>query len=481
MKTWMVLIPTLILGLGACESPGRPSGPDVVARAAGFEFTAQSAAEILAPSRQLPNQPEVAGALADLWVQYFLLARAAAEDSTLGNIDVGILVKRQVEGEMVFKLREQVIQVDTAVSDEEIRMRYENELPGGSVRARHILLQFPEGASQAQADSVRALAESLRSRILGGEDFADLARQYSQDSPTAANGGDLGSFGRNEMVPPFEAAAFALEVGGLSEVVETTFGLHLIRVDERVFPPFEERRDQFRAQIQNQMVMEAESTYVASLVEAAKMEPDTGSFDLVKQLAAEPSMELTPRALDRPLVRYQGGALTLGDFRTWLLTSPATVPEQVQAAPVGQIKDLLESLARSELLVNQAVAEGIEIPSPRQDSIAEGILTGVKGIAQELGFLQLTPQEGESLDAAADRVVRDILVQVVQQNREVYPLQTVAFALKEQHQARIFQAGLARTVELVDELRAQPIAAPRPVPDAVPADTTTPDTAGGQG
>jgi hypothetical protein len=167
------------------------------------------------------------------------------------------------------------------------------------------------------------------------------------------------------------------------------------------------------------------------------------------------------------------------------------VPEQVQAAPVGQINGLLESLARSELLVNRAVAEGIEIPSSRQDSIAEGILAGVKGIAQELGFLQLTPQEGEGLDAAADRVVRDILVQVVQQNREVYPLQTVAFALKEQHRARIFQAGLARTVELVDELRAQPIAAPGPVPDPVPADTTTPDpvpadtttpdTVGGQG
>jgi hypothetical protein len=481
MKEWRVIFPALTLSFAACGGSGEPSGDHIVAQAAGFEFTAETAAGILAPQPELPSQPEVVEALADLWVQYFLLAKAAAEDTTLANIDVTSLVERQVEGEMVSGLRDRVILVDTAVSEQDLRARFEVELPGGSIRARHILLQFPEGASEVQADSVRALAASLRTRIVGGEDFEGLARQFSQDAGSAENGGDLGSFGKGQMVPAFEAAAFALAEGELSEIVETTFGLHLIRVDERVLPDFADMRDQFRTQVQNEMLMQAESTYVANLIEAAEIEPDTASFETARQLGTDPGMELTARALNRTLVRYDGGALTLGEFREWLLTSQANMSAQVQAASDDQISNLLQSLTRSELLVNQAVAEGIEIPVARRDTLATGILAGVKSIAQQLGFFELSPLEGESDEAAADRAVREILTGVVQEGREVFPLQTVGYVLKEQFGARVHRPGIMKAVEMVNEIRAQTTGIPDPTLSDAPVDTATPDTSGGQG
>lgn len=480
MKMWRVLIPMLVLGLGACDGDGGASSEGVVAQAAGFELTAQATAEILAPQSQLPSQPEVIHALADLWVQYFLLAKASLEDTTLAQIDLSPLVQRQVESDLVTRLRDVVIQADTVLTDDELLQRFQAEAPGARVRARHILLQFPQGASTAQADSVRALAASLRDRILAGEAFETLAAEFSQDTGTSANGGDLGSFGRGEMVPPFEEAAFTLEIGTLSEVVETAFGLHLIKVDERVTPNFDEQKDQFRVQMQSQILMEAESTYVADLVEAAEMETSPEGFESVRQLAGDPSMNLAARALGRDLVGYRGGAFTLGEFRQWLLTSAPTIPQQIQTATDDQLDNLLQSLSRSELLVNAATAEGIEIPQETQDSMVTGILVGVKGIAQELGFLGISPMEGESIDEAADRVVREIMVQVVQEGREVYPLQTVAFALKEQYGARFFQPGLDRTVELVNEIRAQ-TPAPTSLAPAPVADTTVGDTAQGQG
>ena len=113
--------------------------------------------------------------------------------------------------------------------------------------------------------------------------------------------------------------------------------------------------------------------------------------------------------------------------------------------------------------------------------MAAGILTGVKGIAQQLGFFQLEPLEGESLEGATDRAVREILVQVVQQGREVFPLQTVAFALKEQYGAQLYQPGIARAVEIVAELRAPTPAEPPLAQPTAPVDTTIPDTAGAQG
>jgi parvulin-like peptidyl-prolyl isomerase len=100
------------------------------------------------------------------------------------------------------------------------------------VSARHILIQWA-GAARANPsitrtkEEAKARAEEVLAKARSGEDFAELAKQYS-DGPTGPNGGDLGSFGRGSMVPPFDQAVFALDVGGISDVVETQFGYHII-------------------------------------------------------------------------------------------------------------------------------------------------------------------------------------------------------------------------------------------------------------
>ena len=90
-------------------------------------------------------------------------------------------------------------------------------------------------ATEAAIDSARVRAEALLERITGGEDFAELAREFSNDPGTAALGGDLGWFRRGRMVREFEEAAFSLLDGQVSDVVQTDFGFHIIRV-ERMRP-----------------------------------------------------------------------------------------------------------------------------------------------------------------------------------------------------------------------------------------------------
>lgn len=99
------------------------------------------------------------------------------------------------------------------------------------IRASHILLMYDGSArSSATRSKEEALSEiqSLADRIKAGEDFADVAQEMS-DCPSGKSGGDLGTFGQGQMVPAFEQAAFALEVGEGSDVVETDFGYHLIK------------------------------------------------------------------------------------------------------------------------------------------------------------------------------------------------------------------------------------------------------------
>jgi peptidyl-prolyl cis-trans isomerase D len=99
------------------------------------------------------------------------------------------------------------------------------------VRARHILVKVDVDADEAAREAARAKADALRARAAGGADFATLARAESDDPGSAVKGGDLGWNPRGRMVEQFDAAQFSLTPGQVSEVVETQYGYHIIRVD----------------------------------------------------------------------------------------------------------------------------------------------------------------------------------------------------------------------------------------------------------
>jgi peptidyl-prolyl cis-trans isomerase C len=98
------------------------------------------------------------------------------------------------------------------------------------IRASHILINHadaPQANTQLSAEDAMEQIKALKTEIEGGMPFEKVAGEHS-DCPSAKQGGDLGNFGRGAMVPEFDQAAFELEVGGISEVIETVFGYHLI-------------------------------------------------------------------------------------------------------------------------------------------------------------------------------------------------------------------------------------------------------------
>jgi peptidyl-prolyl cis-trans isomerase D len=123
------------------------------------------------------------------------------------------------------------------------RAKYERK---ESVSVNQILLKLPPDAKEEQIEASRKRLEGLRERVMKGEKFTELAKAHSE-GPGAERGGELGVFGRGQMLPELEEAAYALKKGEVSKPVKTSFGMHLLWVREKVLPgekPFEEVRKQ---------------------------------------------------------------------------------------------------------------------------------------------------------------------------------------------------------------------------------------------
>lgn len=153
------------------------------------------------------------------------------------------------------------------------------------IRASHILIELKPGFTSE--DSAKALEKILKikEKIELGEDFAELAKEFSEDEGTKSLGGDLGFFSRRMMVQPFDEAAFNLEVGQVSDVVKTQFGYHLIKVtDKKQIKTFEEEKDLLKSIYQRIKYNEDKQRFLDSLKRAFNYEVNS---ELIEQIAAK--------------------------------------------------------------------------------------------------------------------------------------------------------------------------------------------------
>ncbi|MFP4330133.1 MAG: peptidylprolyl isomerase [Spirochaetaceae bacterium] len=183
------------------------------------------------------------------------------EEELRENIEVQLTIDRLVQREVYSEVE---------VSEEEMRAFYDENPQffeqSATVEASHILIQT-EGLNEQQRAEALERAEEIREEVADGADFHEVAREESE-GPSAPDGGRLGSFERGQMVAPFEEAAFSLETGEISEVVETQFGYHIILVTDRSeggTQPFSEAEEQIRQFLMQERNNEALESYVNRL------------------------------------------------------------------------------------------------------------------------------------------------------------------------------------------------------------------------
>lgn len=205
--------------------------------------------------------------------QQALTEMETTEEQIQNQFRDGLTIKALIDKEVVQQI---------SVTDAQVRKYYDDNPDTfrrpEQVKASHILIKVPENASEEQKAKALAAIEALKVRIDNGENFAVLAQENS-DCPSKSKGGDLGFFGPEQMVPPFSKAAFDLQPGQVSEVVETRFGYHLIKLTERQEAQklaFNDVKDEIATRLRQ----EQERTEIDKYIQKLTKEADIQRFPL---------------------------------------------------------------------------------------------------------------------------------------------------------------------------------------------------------
>jgi peptidyl-prolyl cis-trans isomerase C len=230
-------------------------------RKAGIKITDQAVDEQLAAiKKRFPSEEDYKKALS---------AMNLTEDEVKSQIARGLAIRELINQEIMSKIK---------VSDEESKAYYDANpqlfKQPEQVKASHILIKVEADATDAQKAEARKKINDIQQKIKNGGDFAELAKQYSE-GPSNVRGGDLGYFSRGQMVKPFEDAAFAMQPNEVSDVVETRFGYHLIKVYDKKpeqTVAYTDVKEQIGERMKQEKAEKEAAQYVEQLKKDAKIE-----------------------------------------------------------------------------------------------------------------------------------------------------------------------------------------------------------------
>ncbi|MDL1958703.1 MAG: peptidylprolyl isomerase [Deltaproteobacteria bacterium] len=215
---------------------------NILAQVGSYKLTLEefeSQIQSLPPQLQMAllKNPQMKEQFLDRWVDITLIAQEARDKKLDQDPEIQAKIEDIMNAVLAQEFLRREIEGKVKITDDEIETYYkghkEEFTSPESVKACHILLKVPEGADEKAWKEAESKAKDIKKKLENGEDFAELAKKYSDDPGSKNKGGDLGFFTKGRMVPEFESAAFSLKPGEMSGPVKTDFGYHIIEVKEK--------------------------------------------------------------------------------------------------------------------------------------------------------------------------------------------------------------------------------------------------------
>jgi len=282
-------------------APATQPSPDTVVIRIGDEAVTLGEFELFLSNLDPSDQEMARGPYRRAWAESLANMKLLAREARKKELEKAPAVQRQLS-----VMRDQVLanamvlDIQQNMDDTYLRKHFEEHRGQlERVAARHILIRTPgsrvplrPGQKELTADEAKAKIDSLATRVKAGEDFGKLAEAESDDTGSAVDGGDLGSFTRGKMVEAFEKTAFSLKENEVSAPVQSPFGWHLIQVTGR-FDTFEKLADVLRQQLgpqrTNQVVRELRETTKVEMNDALVGPP------MPQQPAIPPTAPVAPQ------------------------------------------------------------------------------------------------------------------------------------------------------------------------------------------
>ncbi len=330
---------------------------------------------------------EVADLTAD---QQATLAQITGLGLAVAEGRVAELVEPRIQGDLrsivLQRVAMEIAAEDQGVDEAALREAYDRN-PRYELVVRHLVVLSERWRPPEHRDSARARAAEALERARAGEDFETLVAEYSDEPGAAERGGLLQPGREGSWVPEFWEAASSLDVGEISDVVETEFGFHVLRLEDRRRIPFDEVRDDvLEHMVDLPRALGRASEWVASI--QSRMRLDSAALHQWQDAGSQETSEATGAGM--PLVSWPDSAAVpdfgTADLEDYLRTFRGESLSAARALPWDRLVDLVRSASRTHILLTEAEQMGVEPSESQRAAIEDRWNERVNGWAAAFGF-----------------------------------------------------------------------------------------------
>ena len=416
---------------------------DVAAEAGSQKLTAERLSQILSGGKGIKPSHETANFVSNIWIDYALFAQAAAE----GKLPTDSAGVAEAVWPELAELRGTHWH-DTLVA------RRSNFSPGAAdsvynadqVRLlQHILFRVEPTAKPEVRNAARKKASSALAQVKRGSDFGALASKLSEDPGSKADRGFLPASPKGKFVTAFDSAGWTLAPGGVSGVVETPFGYHIIKRPDR-----DAARERMTAYLAQSVGTRLDSIYMDSVARAKQIKVVRGAPAAMRQAGEDPE---AARRSKKALVTYKGGELTVRDFIRWVQALPPQYIAQLKQADDSMLTQFARILTQNVLLLGQADSAGIEVTPEEWQGLQARYRSQLDTLRADMGLDESSLGDSTAAEAERSKVaalkVEEYFDRLIAGKTRLRPIPSaLATLLRDRSSYRVNNAGLNQAVEL---------------------------------
>ena len=424
---------------------------DVAAEASGQELPAERLAQIMSSAgKGVQVNRETADFVANIWVDYALLAQAVVQAKLpLDSASVTEVVWPEISEIKGMRWHDTLMAHRGTSADSSVDSLYQSP----DLRTiQHILFSAHTNQPPAVRDSVKHQAELTLAKIRKGASFNQLAATLSTDPGSKADSGYLPPSPKGRFVPAFDSVAWSLEPGQMSGLVETPFGYHIIRR-----PTLAEARGRLADFLTERAGQHLDSLYMDSLAAANNVEVLSSAPAAMRAAAEAPDES---RRSTKELVKFRGGSLTVEEYLRWMRALPPQYAMQLKTANDSMLIKFSKILTQNLLLLRVADSAKIALTPPEWATLQRKYLSQLDTLKSEMGLDQSDLTDSAVGLADREKVaqlrVERYFDQLIAGKGKLRPLPSaLATMLRERLPYRIHDAGINSAMGLATEMKAK--------------------------